>query len=65
MGCLSVTAGRVAFFKVVVNGDPGPAVTWAHNKSDTSDPEKYKPRYDERTREHVLDVTYQCQNLWI
>lgn len=61
MDCLSVTAGRVAMFKAVVSGDPAPTVTWARNKGDTSDPEKYKPRYDERTREHVLEVTYQCQ----
>lgn len=61
MGCLSLTAGKVAIFKAVVSGDPAPSVTWARNKGDTSDPEKYKPRYDERTREHVLEVTHLCQ----
>uniref|UniRef100_A0A673GY12 Immunoglobulin like and fibronectin type III domain containing 1, tandem duplicate 4 n=1 Tax=Sinocyclocheilus rhinocerous TaxID=307959 RepID=A0A673GY12_9TELE len=66
---LTVQEGRVAIFKAVVNGDPAPTVTWARNKGDTSDPEKYKPRYDERTREHVLEIvnvqvdqadTYKC-----
>ncbi len=61
MDCLSITAGKVAMFKAVVSGDPTPTVTWARNKGDTSDPEKYKPRYDEKNREHVLEVTYQCQ----
>lgn len=58
MGCLFSTAGKVAIFKAMVSGDPVPTVTWARNKGDTSDPEKYKPRYDERTREHSLEVTY-------
>uniref|UniRef100_A0A8C2Q554 Ig-like domain-containing protein n=1 Tax=Cyprinus carpio TaxID=7962 RepID=A0A8C2Q554_CYPCA len=66
---ITLTVQQMAFFKAVVNGDPAPAVTWAPNKGDTSDPEKYKPRYDERTREHVLDIvnvqvdqadTYKC-----
>uniref|UniRef100_A0A673MHP5 Immunoglobulin like and fibronectin type III domain containing 1, tandem duplicate 4 n=1 Tax=Sinocyclocheilus rhinocerous TaxID=307959 RepID=A0A673MHP5_9TELE len=66
---LTVQQGRVAIFKAVVSGDPAPTVTWARNKGDTSNPEKYKPRYDERTREHVLEIvnvqvdqadTYKC-----
>uniref|UniRef100_A0A9J7ZQ99 Immunoglobulin like and fibronectin type III domain containing 1, tandem duplicate 4 n=1 Tax=Cyprinus carpio carpio TaxID=630221 RepID=A0A9J7ZQ99_CYPCA len=66
---LTVQEGRVAIFKAVVSGDPAPTVTWARNKGDTSDPEKYKPRYDERNREHVLEIvnvqvdqadTYKC-----
>ncbi|XP_052413995.1 immunoglobulin-like and fibronectin type III domain-containing protein 1 [Carassius gibelio] len=66
---LTVQEGKVAIFKAVVSGDPAPTVTWARNKGDTSDPEKYKPRYDERNREHVLEIanvqvdqadTYKC-----
>ncbi|XP_043096965.1 immunoglobulin-like and fibronectin type III domain-containing protein 1 [Puntigrus tetrazona] len=66
---LTVQEGKVAIFKAVVSGDPAPTVTWARNKGDTSDPEKYKPRYDERAREHVLEIvnvqvdqadTYKC-----
>uniref|UniRef100_A0A671S9X6 Immunoglobulin like and fibronectin type III domain containing 1, tandem duplicate 4 n=1 Tax=Sinocyclocheilus anshuiensis TaxID=1608454 RepID=A0A671S9X6_9TELE len=66
---LTVQQGRVVIFKAVVSGDPAPTVTWARNKGDTSNPEKYKPRYDERTREHVLEIvnvqvdqadTYKC-----
>lgn len=56
------TAGKGAIFKAMVSGDPTPTVTWARNKGDTSDPEKYKPRYDERTREHALEVRY-CTKL--
>lgn len=50
------TLGKVALFKAVINGDPAPTITWARNKGDTTDPEQYKPRYDERNREHVLEV---------
>ncbi|KAF4112495.1 hypothetical protein G5714_007290 [Onychostoma macrolepis] len=66
---IPVGQGRVAMFKAVVSGDPAPTVTWTRNKGDTSDPEQYKPRYDERTREHVLEIvnvqveqadTYKC-----
>ncbi|XP_073708683.1 immunoglobulin-like and fibronectin type III domain-containing protein 1 [Garra rufa] len=66
---LTVQEGKVAIFKAVVSGDPAPTVTWARNKGDTSDPEKYKPRYDERNREYVLEIvnvqvdqadTYKC-----
>ncbi|TRY89362.1 hypothetical protein DNTS_015301 [Danionella cerebrum] len=66
---LTVQEGKVATFKAVVNGDPAPTVTWTRNKGDTSDPEKYKPRYDERNREHILEIpsaqvdqgdTYKC-----
>lgn len=66
---LTVQEGKGAIFKAMVSGDPTPTVTWARNKGDTSDPEKYKPRYDERTREHALEIlnvqvdqadTYKC-----
>ncbi|XP_048054895.1 immunoglobulin-like and fibronectin type III domain-containing protein 1 isoform X2 [Megalobrama amblycephala] len=66
---LTVHEGKVAIFKAMVSGDPVPTVTWARNKGNTSDPEKYKPRYDERTREHSLEIlnvqvdqgdTYKC-----
>ncbi|XP_056316397.1 immunoglobulin-like and fibronectin type III domain-containing protein 1 [Danio aesculapii] len=66
---LTVQEGKVALFKAVVNGDPAPTVTWARNKGDTTDPEQYKPRYDERNREHLLEIpnvqvnqadTYKC-----
>uniref|UniRef100_A0A8B9HME6 Immunoglobulin like and fibronectin type III domain containing 1, tandem duplicate 2 n=1 Tax=Astyanax mexicanus TaxID=7994 RepID=A0A8B9HME6_ASTMX len=61
--------GKSAFFKAVPTGEPTPTVTWARNKGDTSDPEKYKTRFDERTGEHILEIpnvtvdhadTYKC-----
>lgn len=41
----------------MVSGEPGPTVTWGRNKGEVDDPEKYKTRYDERTREHILEVS--------
>ncbi|XP_049335126.1 immunoglobulin-like and fibronectin type III domain-containing protein 1 [Astyanax mexicanus] len=61
--------GKLAFFKAVPTGEPTPTVTWARNKGDTSDPEKYKTRFDEKTGEHILEIpnvtvdhadTYKC-----
>lgn len=40
----------------MVNGEPTPTVTWARNNGNVEDPEKYKTRFDERAREHVLEV---------
>uniref|UniRef100_A0A3B1K8U6 Immunoglobulin like and fibronectin type III domain containing 1, tandem duplicate 4 n=1 Tax=Astyanax mexicanus TaxID=7994 RepID=A0A3B1K8U6_ASTMX len=58
-----------AVFRAVVTGEPAPTVSWARNKGDASDPEKYKPKYDERSREYILEIpnvsgaqadTYKC-----
>ncbi|KAI7808166.1 putative immunoglobulin-like and fibronectin type III domain-containing protein 1, partial [Triplophysa rosa] len=66
---LTVQEGKVAIFKAVVSGDPAPTVTWTRNKGDTSDPELYKTKYDQRSREHTLEIpnvkveqadTYKC-----
>lgn len=40
----------------MVSGQPAPTVTWNRNKSEVDDPEKYIKRYDERTKEHILEV---------
>uniref|UniRef100_A0A3Q2UK54 Immunoglobulin-like and fibronectin type III domain-containing protein 1 n=1 Tax=Fundulus heteroclitus TaxID=8078 RepID=A0A3Q2UK54_FUNHE len=57
--------GKQAFFKAMVSGEPPPAVTWGRTKGEMNDPEKYSTRYDERSREHVLEVSeetdsYKC-----
>uniref|UniRef100_A0A668T1X9 Uncharacterized protein n=1 Tax=Oreochromis aureus TaxID=47969 RepID=A0A668T1X9_OREAU len=66
---VTVQEGKKAFFKAMVSGEPAPTVTWGRNKGEIDDPEKYKPRYDERTREHILEIininpdqadTYKC-----
>ncbi|XP_065135800.2 immunoglobulin-like and fibronectin type III domain-containing protein 1 isoform X1 [Paramisgurnus dabryanus] len=66
---LSVQEGKVAIFRAVVCGDPAPTVTWARIKGDTSDPELYKTRFDQRSREYILEIpnvkadqadTYKC-----
>ncbi|GLD62998.1 immunoglobulin-like and fibronectin type III domain-containing protein 1 [Lates japonicus] len=53
----TVLEGKKAFFKAMVNGEPAPTVTWERKKGNVSDPEKYKTRYDERAREHILEIT--------
>ncbi|XP_028854892.1 immunoglobulin-like and fibronectin type III domain-containing protein 1 [Denticeps clupeoides] len=66
---LTIQEGKLAFFKAVVTGDPTPTVTWARTKGDTSDPEKYRMRYDEKNGEYLLEMpnvavnqadTYKC-----
>ncbi|XP_036427021.1 immunoglobulin-like and fibronectin type III domain-containing protein 1 isoform X2 [Colossoma macropomum] len=61
--------GKTAFFKAAVTGEPAPTITWARNKGEISDPEKYKTRYDEKSGEYILEVlnvtvdradTYKC-----
>uniref|UniRef100_A0A3B4T5M1 Immunoglobulin-like and fibronectin type III domain-containing protein 1 n=1 Tax=Seriola dumerili TaxID=41447 RepID=A0A3B4T5M1_SERDU len=65
----TVQEGKKAFLKAMVSGEPAPTVTWERNKGQVNDPEKYKTRYDERTREHILEIpsvkpdqadTYKC-----
>ncbi|XP_054906429.1 immunoglobulin-like and fibronectin type III domain-containing protein 1 [Poeciliopsis prolifica] len=48
--------GKKAFFKAMVSGEPPPTVTWARNKGEMDDQEKYSTRYDERAHEHVLEI---------
>uniref|UniRef100_A0A3B4YZA3 Immunoglobulin-like and fibronectin type III domain-containing protein 1 n=1 Tax=Stegastes partitus TaxID=144197 RepID=A0A3B4YZA3_9TELE len=61
--------GKKAVFKAMVSGEPAPTVTWGRNKGEVDDPRTYKPRYDERAREHILEIhnvkadhadTYKC-----
>ncbi|XP_069004871.1 immunoglobulin-like and fibronectin type III domain-containing protein 1 [Embiotoca jacksoni] len=68
---MAVTAqeGKKVIFKAMVSGEPAPTITWGRNKGEVDDPEKYKTRYDERAREHILEMlnikvdqadTYKC-----
>ncbi|KAM4588642.1 immunoglobulin-like and fibronectin type III domain-containing protein 1 [Odontesthes bonariensis] len=66
---VTVQEGKKAFFKAMVSGEPAPTVAWGRNKGEVDDPEKYKTRYDEKAREHILEVigvsidqadTYKC-----
>ena len=43
-------------FKVMVLGNPSPAVVWTRLKCPVLDPEVYKTRYDPRGKEHILEV---------
>uniref|UniRef100_A0A3Q2D280 Immunoglobulin-like and fibronectin type III domain-containing protein 1 n=1 Tax=Cyprinodon variegatus TaxID=28743 RepID=A0A3Q2D280_CYPVA len=52
----TVQEGKKAFFKAMVSGEPPPTVTWGRNKGEMDDTENYSTRYDERAREHVLEV---------
>ncbi|KAM9859306.1 immunoglobulin-like and fibronectin type III domain-containing protein 1 [Aulostomus maculatus] len=65
----TVQEGKKAFFKAMVSGEPAPAVTWGRNNGDADDPDKYKTTYDDRTKEHILEIpnvhpdsadTYKC-----
>uniref|UniRef100_A0A3P8UAB0 Immunoglobulin like and fibronectin type III domain containing 1, tandem duplicate 2 n=1 Tax=Amphiprion percula TaxID=161767 RepID=A0A3P8UAB0_AMPPE len=68
---MNVTAqeGKKAVFKAMVSGEPAPTVTWGRNKGEVEDPQTYKIKYDERAREHILEIhkvkpihadTYKC-----
>ncbi|XP_061543498.1 immunoglobulin-like and fibronectin type III domain-containing protein 1 [Phycodurus eques] len=66
---MTVHEGRRAYFKAIISGEPTPSVTWGRNKGDVNDAEKYKIRYDEKTKEHILEIpkatadladTYKC-----
>lgn len=46
----------MATFRAVVTGEPKPTITWARNKGDISDPEKYNTRYDAKVGEYILQV---------
>lgn len=46
----------------MVSGEPVPTVTWERNKGEVNDQEKYKTRYDERAREHILEVRKEYLN---
>ncbi|XP_072539452.1 immunoglobulin-like and fibronectin type III domain-containing protein 1 [Salminus brasiliensis] len=54
---VTVQKGRNAIFRAVVTGEPAPTVRWIRNKGDISAPEKYKTRYDEKSREYILEIT--------
>ncbi|XP_055021908.1 immunoglobulin-like and fibronectin type III domain-containing protein 1 [Boleophthalmus pectinirostris] len=65
----AVKEGKVAVFKAVVVGEPKPKVTWSRIKGNMSDKKKYQMKYDEATREHILEIfnisaedddTYKC-----
>ncbi|XP_017334719.1 immunoglobulin-like and fibronectin type III domain-containing protein 1 isoform X1 [Ictalurus punctatus] len=66
---VNIQEGKLATFKAVVSGEPKPTITWARNKGDLSDPEKYNTRYDEKAGEYILQIlnvtadqadTYKC-----
>uniref|UniRef100_A0A3Q3D283 Immunoglobulin-like and fibronectin type III domain-containing protein 1 n=1 Tax=Hippocampus comes TaxID=109280 RepID=A0A3Q3D283_HIPCM len=66
---MTVNEGRRAFFKAIAIGEPTPSVTWKRNKGDINDAEKYNIKYNERNKEHILEIpkatadladTYQC-----
>uniref|UniRef100_A0A8D3A7X1 Immunoglobulin like and fibronectin type III domain containing 1, tandem duplicate 2 n=1 Tax=Scophthalmus maximus TaxID=52904 RepID=A0A8D3A7X1_SCOMX len=52
----TVQEGKKAALKAMVSGEPVPTVTWERNKGEVNDQEKYKTRYDERAREHILEI---------
>ncbi|XP_069389375.1 immunoglobulin-like and fibronectin type III domain-containing protein 1 isoform X2 [Paralichthys olivaceus] len=65
----TVQEGKKAVLKAMVSGEPAPTVTWERHNGEVDDPEKYKNRYDERAREHILEIpnvkldqadTYRC-----
>ncbi|XP_060925116.1 immunoglobulin-like and fibronectin type III domain-containing protein 1 [Limanda limanda] len=65
----TVQEGKKAILKAMVSGEPAPTVTWRRNNGEVDDLEKYKTRYDERAREHYLEIpnvkldqadTYRC-----
>lgn len=60
--CVLIFTGKKGLFKAVVSGEPAPAVTWGRNKGKVDDPEQYKTRYDERAKEHILEVRKQYLN---
>ncbi|XP_028301829.1 immunoglobulin-like and fibronectin type III domain-containing protein 1 [Gouania willdenowi] len=53
---VTVPEGKKATFKAMVCGTPVPTVTWERNKDNLDDPNKYRTRYDGRTREHILEI---------
>ncbi|XP_037639979.1 immunoglobulin-like and fibronectin type III domain-containing protein 1 [Sebastes umbrosus] len=66
---MTAQEGKKGLFKAMVSGEPAPAVTWGRNKGEVDDPEQYKTRYDERAKEHILEIlnvkpgqadTYKC-----
>lgn len=55
-------AGKFAFFKAIVTGDPQPTVTWSRNNGDVSDTSRYQTKYDPHSNEHTFeasDASYQ------
>ncbi|MCJ8729441.1 hypothetical protein PDJAM_G00106360 [Pangasius djambal] len=57
---INIQEGKSAIFRAVVTGEPEPTITWARNKGDISDPEKYNTKYDERAGEYTLQFEYPC-----
>ncbi|XP_049590909.1 immunoglobulin-like and fibronectin type III domain-containing protein 1 [Syngnathus scovelli] len=66
---MTINEGRRAFFKATVSGEPTPSVTWGRNKGDVNDADKYKIKYEEKSKEHILEIpqakpeladTYKC-----
>lgn len=53
--------GRKAVFKAMVTGMPTPTVKWARVKCEDLDPEVYKTRYEERGKEHILEVRWHVE----
>ncbi|XP_061841145.1 immunoglobulin-like and fibronectin type III domain-containing protein 1 isoform X1 [Nerophis lumbriciformis] len=66
---VNVPEGKLAVFKALIVGEPKPAVTWKRVRGSISEEGKYETRYDESTREHILEIqavmgsdadTYKC-----
>ncbi|XP_055077860.1 immunoglobulin-like and fibronectin type III domain-containing protein 1 [Periophthalmus magnuspinnatus] len=66
---LTIQQGKKAVFKAMVSGMPAPTVTWTRNKCEMNDPEKYKIKLDQRSKEYILEIpdvqpeqsdTYKC-----
>lgn len=49
-------AGKFAFFKAIVTGEPEPTVTWSRNNGDLSDTLRYQTKYDTHSKEHTFEV---------
>lgn len=56
-------AGKFAFFKAIVTGDPQPTVTWSRNNGDVSDTSKYQTKYDPNSNEHTFEASDMGFNL--
>lgn len=54
---LFLFAGKFAFFKAIVTGDPKPTVTWSRNNGDVSDASRYQTKYDPNSNEHTFEVS--------
>ncbi|KAM6924463.1 immunoglobulin-like and fibronectin type III domain-containing protein 1 [Xenentodon cancila] len=66
---VTIQEGKTVVFRAVVTGDPKPDVSWRKTKGRITDNEKFQRKYDESTKEHILEIhkvtaeeadTYKC-----